>query len=245
MIKKIVEIDDNNNSNVFKELGVESVSVTTDKSDEAFGEAMLEQCRGDIDRLIVDAGGGNDTKKVLNSISDMKDEFLFIIPIGKSMSQLKNAIDTYELINLPDNTVFCLNNVSDISKVEDEFLFWYGSKELGIKKSKYIDAPTLLLEYTPFFEIAASKGLTISQLAELYQLFGNNPYKAIIEATDEKEEQSRLMEQWRMAKFAHNYLENNLEQFKNLTDNFDKICVCNTKGGVGKSTISWQILTAI
>lgn len=251
---RIIEIDDNNNtSKSYKNnTSFEMLSVDTSQADEAFQDAILKGFELEKSlNLIIDAGGGNDSKLVLNTISEneLSDEMLFIIPVMNSMSSASNAIETFQLINKPENTILVLNNYMT-QDVKKEFLFFFGSKDYGIDSLyEALAEPNIVaIPNTPLFEIAALNGMTISQMAQISKDISAQdvPYRELFykESGGDEAEFKRLDNQYKQSKKARLYIEQNLPALAEAVESSgkNKICVVSTKGGAGKSTLSFNLL---
>lgn len=245
---RIIEIDDNNNSNVFKNVDFEAVSVTTQKGDEALQDALFEQIANDYS-IVLDSGGGNDSKKVLGFIHDSgeADNFTYIIPMNNSRAQIQNAKDTFQLINRPEQCIFVLNQVHNMENFENEFLFFFGNKDLGIQPAFKDKVKYLTLGYTPAFELAAMHQQTITQLASLAQTLEGQDLKTLFfeQSGGDKNKYLALFAKYRQSQLAHKYCLDTLPQFAQALKEAKNVCIANTKGGVGKSTIAWQIISHI
>ncbi|MDD2448445.1 MAG: hypothetical protein PHS42_03655 [Sulfurimonas sp.] len=242
---RILEIDNNNNSNVFyNSQVVDSVSVKVEGAEEAFSDMMFEMMADDI-RLVCDLGGGDDSKAGLKIISSSGIPFIYLIPIGNSLAQLQNAYDTYNMIGDPENTIFVLNQATSIEKAKEEFVFWYGSDKYGTEAfcDKIKNPKTIVVPRTPLFELAAMDGVTISELAQ----FGDGIEKAdamslfFEKSGGDKEVFKNLKRKYDQSKLAREYLDGVLSQFKKLIKDTNCIAVASSKGGVGKSTISYHL----
>lgn len=246
---KLIEIDDNNNSNIFEDVSFEMVSVTTREGDEVLEDALFEQMADDV-KICLDAGGGNDCRTVLKTLKNKNeiDNFYYVIPIGNSRAQIQNAKDTYDLIDCPDNCVFILNQVHDLEDIKKEFLFFFGNEKLNIEsafdleKVKYLTIP-----YSPVFELAAMHGKTVSQLAEMARKLDGIDIKSLFyeESNGDKTEFKRLYSQHKQSKMAEDYLDDLLPKLEKEFENVKNICIAQTKGGVGKSTLSAHLFTHI
>lgn len=244
----ILEIDDNNNSNVFhKSQAIEAVSVDISNGEETFGEMLFEQMATGSN-LIVDLGGGNDSKKGLEIIRKAdRGDWLYIIPVGNSLSSGKNAKDTFELIGRPENTIFALNQVYDMSKVQKDWMFWFGNKSLGIKSlaKELGDPKTIMIPLSPFFEIAATAGYTVGEFAEICE-----PFLEMQDIRDvmfeksgkDKDKYLKIWGQYCQSVEARNMLGKFIPQICDLLGQPKNVVLCSTKGGVGKSTLSFHVL---
>jgi MinD-like ATPase involved in chromosome partitioning or flagellar assembly len=244
---KIIEIDDNNNSNVFNDTSFESVSVTTKHGKDTFRKAIFEQMVDESNYIIIDAGGGNDSKMVLETLAKegSSDDFLYVIPVTNSLSQAKNAIDTFSLINKPEQTLFVLNQVHE--SAEEEFLFWFGNDELGIESVEEQlgqKVNFVILKRSPIFELAASNGFTIEQLAEIARAIETKDTNKLFfeQSNGDMQTWQKLKNQYEQSQMADEYLIENLDALKQAVSGFRNVAVVSTKGGVGKSTLSWHLL---
>lgn len=245
---KIIEIDDNNNSNIFENVGFEAVSVTTKQGDEALQDALFEQMTDDTS-IILDSGGGNDARKVIKMLEDMgeSDNFHYLIPVGNSRAQAQNAKDTYDLIGKPDKCIFILNQVHDLEDVQTEFLFFFGNDELGIKPIFTKKVEWLALGYSPAFELAAGVGKTIANLAAIAENLKNENIRKLFyeQSGGDKAEFKRMYSQYKQSLIANEYLSINLPELLKKLKGAQNICLASTKGGVGKSTIGWHLMPLI
>lgn len=245
---RIIEIDDNNNSNIFKNANFEAVSVTTSKGDEVLQDALFEQIASDCS-IILDSGGGNDSRKVLKLLADSgeSDNFTYLIPMNNSRAQIQNAKDTYELINKPDRCIFILNQVHKLDQVEKEFLFFFGDKNLGIAPAFKQKVNYVVIGYSPAFELAALHGQTISQLATIAEKLEGQEVKTLFfeQSGGDKQKYMNLFSKYRQSQLAYEYLKTALPPLAEVLKNSQNVCLANTKGGVGKSTISWQLVSYI
>ncbi|ABB44902.1 hypothetical protein Suden_1625 [Sulfurimonas denitrificans DSM 1251] len=247
----ILEIDDNNNSNVFhKSQVIESKSVVISDGEEAFGEMLFEQMSTGSN-LIVDLGGGNDSKKGLEIIKKAdRGDWTYIVPVGNSLSSAKNAKDTFELIGRPENTVFALNQVYDMSTIRKDWMFWFGNKALGISSlfEELNNPKTIMIPLNPFFEIAATAGYTVGEFAQICEPFLEMPdiREVMFEKSGrDKNKYLKLWGQYCQSVEAKNTLDKFMPQIADTLGQPSNIAVCSTKGGVGKSTLSHHVLSLL
>lgn len=246
---KILEIDDNNNSNVFGNSEViDCMSVKVDGSEDAFTDVLFEQMANGV-KLVLDLGGGNDSRAGLKLIKDSGVAFTYIIPVGNSLSQLQNAVETYNLINEPENTVFALNQVNDMDKIKKDWIFWFGSEEFGIDSvSEKLNNPKIIfIPRSPLFELSALHGITISELATIGNGIPREKYLNILfkQSGGDKEIFKSLNSKYKQSVLAKEYLELVMESLKEAVGTTKNIAVVSTKGGVGKSTIAWHLAPLI
>lgn len=137
---KYIEIDNSNDttkalerSETFKN---KMISIMTDKADEELYAATFEALKEDK-VIIVDIGGGTDTREIIDLINEqfthMNSEINFILPFENSYKQMPNLLNTYNLIDNPENTYFVKNKVIPFKDKKDEYIFFEGSKIKGVE----------------------------------------------------------------------------------------------------------------
>lgn len=247
---KLIEIDDNNSSTaIFDKTELfEAVSVTTKDGEDAFTDASFEQMANDSHINIFDFGGGNDSRKGLEMLANFGgDDFLYVIPVMNSLAGSKNAIDTFQLINKPKQTLFILNNVQKKEEFEKEFLFWFGSLELDIPSvyEALGKANFEVVEYSPILEISAMSGLTVLELAQFSKNFSGDAKSEIFKISEgDKNKYKKIMSKYKQSILAEKFVNANIPQIAKIVKKYKNIAVCSTKGGVGKTTLSAHILPA-
>ena len=130
----IFEIDNNNKSSL-KNSKINFKTLDLDKAEEGLQEADYNF----QDINVIDVGGGDDTKAVLNYINK-NDIFIdaYFIPFLNDFEQIHNVKKTIELIKKVDSNakiILVLNKVKSLEKegIEEQFLFIFGSKKYGIE----------------------------------------------------------------------------------------------------------------
>lgn len=130
---KIFEIDDNNKTR-YKNSKIEIVNLNLKKIDEAILEAEISDYIN-----IIDCGGGNDTKEILQTFADNFVEVkTFFIPILSDYEQIYNLENTIKLIRKyykKEDIVILLNRAINLDKQDllEQFVFLFGNEELNIK----------------------------------------------------------------------------------------------------------------
>jgi len=170
---EILEIDDNNQSSIFtkSEFIKRFESIKVKECESKLEELTFKLLDETKEVLIIDCGGGNDTKKVINNIkelnlSDLAD-VTFIVPIMNSYMQAKNAEGMKDLLT-NKKVIYALNGVVDTSSVRKDWLFWYGSDLLGLEnfEEKLGFPKSVKIPHSHYFEIAALNKMTISDFAK-------------------------------------------------------------------------------
>ena len=138
--KEIVyfQLDDNNKVDISSS-AVTIKNYTIKKTDAVIDKIELDVNLDNDSVNIIDIGGGNDTREVLNYIRSDQNNFgtdiEFFIPINSNLSQQKNIKDTIELIKQnfgKANITLVLNGVMDIEEYKKEFINIFGDDVYGI-----------------------------------------------------------------------------------------------------------------
>lgn len=170
---KIFEIDNNNITNVFHRSTVIKENTQTVKTtDKNIAAEIIFETMTSNDELIIDAGGGDDALRVIDIIKSIgQAKINWFIPLNRNLAQLKNALNTYEQIQDPQNTYFILNGYTSLEQVKEEFLFYFGNTNMnieGVRQSLNIEQE-FMIPFSNYFEIAEMQNLTIADLAKISQ----------------------------------------------------------------------------
>jgi len=130
------QLDDNNkiianSSNI--EIKEYQLNETTNAIDGIELETMFDKNKVNI----IDCGGGNDTKAVIENLANSNIEnLIFIIPVTQMLSSRHNVEETIKLITqkFKKQTIYLiLSMVHDFKNIEKDFISVYGDKVFGIK----------------------------------------------------------------------------------------------------------------
>lgn len=169
---KLIEIDlaneshDMSDSLIFKD-NIEQVRDVKDTS------ILNKLIRANIDNEVItvlDIGSGADTLEAIEQFQKVSYiQIKYIIPIDSSLRNLKNAKQTIEKIGENQNISFVLNKVFDASKIQEQFLFFFGSKKMKISsfKDKYPSFKFASIPYSNFFELASVDSYSIADMAQI------------------------------------------------------------------------------
>lgn len=168
---RVIELDNSNISMLFSNsriLGDEkAISLKLDEKSKAIGSMIFQIANNKEMDYILDIGGGDDIKALIESLKNLKLEKTWLIPLNSDRKYLNNASETFEMINDPKNTFFILNRVYGKEALEIEFMYFLGNSKFGIKpwsenfaKSKYLTVP-----HSNFFQIAEDAFQTLLDLA--------------------------------------------------------------------------------
>jgi MinD-like ATPase involved in chromosome partitioning or flagellar assembly len=170
---KQIEFDNNNNSLKYKNSKVfnaqNSKTVMLKQKDKEIADILFDAMSEPDIEYIVDIGGGDDTFAILDALKNVKIAKTYYIPTLKIKKYLENAAKTFEYINDPKNTIFVLNQYSDLSNIKKEFTYFFGAKAKGIKPASPIfkDAKFIAVPYTDSFQIAEDEEMAILDFAEM------------------------------------------------------------------------------
>lgn len=133
------QLDDNNNLTI----NSEAVKIKNYKITKT--EDVIDSIELDIDLEneivnIIDIGGGNDTKDVLEYLKRNGDDFVnnitFFVPTDNDLQHTKNLTDTLELIQdtfKDAEIILVLNGVNDMNAYKEEFINIFGDEVYNIK----------------------------------------------------------------------------------------------------------------
>ena len=193
---KIFEIDNNNVTNVFHQSTIIKDNTQTVKtSDKNIAAEIIFQTMTSNDELIVDAGGGDDALKVIEIVKSIGEAKInWFIPLNRNLAQLKNALNTYEQINDPQNTYFILNGYTSINDIADEFLFYFGNTDMNIEgiRDQLKIQREFAIPFSNYLEIAEMQNLTIADLAKISQELTKEEAKALFFEKFQNDKQSFL-----------------------------------------------------
>jgi len=171
---RLVEIDDHNKSAeiISGVVSLESFSVSAgiEETQKALFEVFNDE------DVVLDAGGGNDTNILLDSISGLgiSDKCVFYIPVLKNKSGMKNLLDVYHRIRSKSSSriIIILNQSKsyDNASLKSEFAYFFGDISLNITgafSDIYLDENlgVATIHDTNVFDLAESYKLTAYEIA--------------------------------------------------------------------------------
>jgi hypothetical protein len=173
---KLIEADDNNETaQTLKDSQfVQSISFDVANGIDNMQEALFDVF--DDQDIIIDAGGGNDSLKVVKAIGGLgvEDKIVFYIPLLRNKAGMKNVLDMYKLIRSFGNSkiVFILNKClsCDEKSIENEFKYFFGNEKFaidGIAKEVLSDDNTaiLMIEDSDVFDFAEDYSQPVWEIA--------------------------------------------------------------------------------
>lgn len=216
----ILEIDNNNISNVFSKSNIigASESITVAQCTEKLEEVAFSLLAETEEVLIIDCGGGDDTTKILSQIGELAFDELadvtYVVPLMNSLSQSKNAEDMAKLLK-GKKVVFAINAVTNFETIEKDWVFWFGSDFLGIESyyEKLGKPSCIFIPSSPLFEIAALHNMTIHDFAMPAEFISMADFqKALYEDTKgNKDEFKSNLQRFRQNLAAKNFLDSFLK----------------------------------
>jgi len=127
----VTEIDNNNFSSIYSNSTVVTGTSVTAKQNElekALNDADFDSFEGNV---IIDAGGGDDSSKVIKAIKEIGLEVEYWLPFTADFETLKVLQNTRELIgDAKTNLIF-----SNFYDIEKDFWFIFGNDEFGIDEN--------------------------------------------------------------------------------------------------------------
>lgn len=137
----IYELDDNNKTMFTESEHVQFMTLKVKDANSAISEidfTNMTQKEGSV-CSIIDIGGGNDTKIVLESIK--KSDFsclTYVVPINDDIEQINNMFDTIKMIKEADTEAkiyVLLNRVKEMDEesIRSQFINVFGSEKYGIQ----------------------------------------------------------------------------------------------------------------
>ena len=221
---KLIEIDDHNsslqfsNSQILNEKNMQTIKL--DKKDENIEKIFFEIMSDPNLDYIIDIGGSHNTDAVIPILKEVDFQKIWIIPVIRVKKYIENADTTADLINDPGNTIFLLNQYSILESIEDDFLYFFGNKNLGVQKeSKYFDANNYLaIPFSNAFQFSEDEEQTIFDLLQIASEVNPAAARKLFfeQAAGDQKEYLNLMSIYRQSKIA-------LDIFEEIKNNFSKI----------------------
>ncbi|MDX9813627.1 MAG: hypothetical protein RBS91_03055 [Sulfurimonadaceae bacterium] len=223
---ELIEIDNNNktvktfssSSLLENRMSSFDISAGTEKLEEVVINNMMDDTKINV----IDSGGGDGSKAVLNMIEKLKmtDETLFVIPFMPDYAQIENLIDTYKLVHNYQFIVL-VNNIN--LKDDDDMLFVNGDADLEIPdfrkmfKNKFYIVPK-----SKYFSIAAAKYKeTLYDFAKIaFEMEQKTAINLVKEQTNgNRDAMLAILRKYKEADNAKDYLETHeVAELKNFFD---------------------------
>lgn len=221
---EIIEIDNNNktttaflNTQILKgKITSLNIAEGTQKLEELVVTNMLDE-----DKIsVIDAGGGDDSLKVIHSFidQDLISDTLFIIPFMPDFVQLKNLVDTYNVLPSEAKILVVLNN-ADLSD-PDHHMFVKGNEDFEIPDISSTFTHFAVCPKSPLFSYAASRNKeTIKDLALLASQYNQKEILdyAKVKTKGDKDKMTKIYRNWKISRNAKAYLESEaIAQLKSI-----------------------------
>lgn len=205
---ELIEIDDNNRS---AEAFVDSTllqdrinSLNLTKSEEKLEELVIELINNEK-VIIIDAGGGNDSRKVFEMLekNDLAKQTLFIVPYTPDFLQIQGLKDTVNLVKEHD---FCvvLNSFQETKEAE---VFMSGDEDLSLPSFSKSFQNFFVVPQSLFFSYAIVRyKQTIADFAEIAYQYSQEQLLESVKNLS-KEEALTQYRKFKKAREARAYLE--------------------------------------
>jgi len=219
----IIEIDDNNknmdiynNSKVINSMQSIALKDALDRLQDVVFDLMEEK---ENHYIIIDSGGGNDTKEVVHLINELEiseiADLVYIVPFMSSRSQIHNIKEMVTSDIFKDQrVVYALNAVNDSLNLENEFLFWFGNEDLSIPSLyEELNKPeSFLIPATPLFDIATITGETLWDYADSARNFSAIEYLKFVKdnGVSERDQLKKHSTIYQKSKAMKDYIANYL-----------------------------------
>lgn len=220
----ILEIDNNNTTTTaFSNTQILKGRITSVKIDEGMKklEEVVVTNMLDKDNIsVIDAGGGDDSLKVIHSFidQDLISDTLFIIPFMPDFVQLKNLVDTYNALPSEAKILVVLNN-ADIND-PDHLMFIKGNEDYEIPDISSTFKHFAVCPKSPLFSYSASRNKeTIKDLALLASQYNKNEILeyAKTKTKSDKDKMTKIYRNWKISRNAKDYLESEaIAQLKSI-----------------------------
>ena len=218
---QVIEIDDNNDT--FKALQNSELlrdkitSCDIAKGTEKLEEIVIQNMLEDSNITIIDAGGGNDSKKVIESLKDqnMESDTLFIIPFFPDFGQIQNLFETVQLVQKEDYIVV----LNSYAGTKEDDMFIDGNEDFEIENlSKIFKDRFLIIPKTNLFSFSSTRNKeSIYDFAQRAFDFSQTEILewAKKETKADKETMLSIYRDWKISNTAKQYLESEkIENFK-------------------------------
>lgn len=220
----ILEIDNNNKTTTaFSNTQILKGKITSVNIDEGMQrlEELVINNMLDEDKIsVIDAGGGDDSLRVIHSFieQDLTADTLFVIPFMPDFVQLKNLVDTYNVLPSEAKILVVLNN-ADLSD-PDHLMFVKGNEDFEIPDISSTFEHFAICPKSPLFSYAASRNKeTIKDLALLASQYNKNEILeyAKTKTKSDKDKMTKIYRNWKISRNAKDYLESEaIAQLKSI-----------------------------
>lgn len=136
----VYEIDNNNKTKLTNSTRINFKNLSTKETEDAATDVSMAKLMEDDSELkIIDCGGGDDTKKVLEIFGKYDISGLtYVVPVNDDIEQVSNLKETINLINKNDKDAkiyLALNrcNSLDVNSIKEQFIGIYGSTKYNIE----------------------------------------------------------------------------------------------------------------
>jgi len=215
---KIYELDDNNRT-YYQNSKIEFNTLKTSKTEDVIDDVNIDLMLDENVINIIDAGGGNDTKAVLNGIQKAELKGLtYFIPVNDDFEQFENTKTTINVIREFDDKakIFLIFNRTTsfkLDEIKNQFIAFFGSEDYGIEGrfgeiANLIEKDFLILQNTQIISILKNFYNTT-----LYDFYHEN--KDLIENSE------KYKKEW--VQQGRDFFKKQMKHFRFAKDVFDLI----------------------
>jgi len=137
--KIIIHEIDNNNVTALNNSSLNFSNIKVTEQEKAIDTIDISIMRGKDEINIIDCGGGDDTKNILNFINTRAEfeDLIYLIPTNSNISQFKNTKETIELIRKYDkkSEIYLIFNKCrslENEELQKQFGIYFGNKDYGV-----------------------------------------------------------------------------------------------------------------
>ena len=215
---KVYELDDNNRT-YYHNSKIEFNTLKTSKTEDVIDDVNIDLMLDENVINVIDAGGGNDTKVVLNGIQKAElTELTYFIPVNDDFEQFENTKTTINVIREFDDKakIFLIFNRTTsfkLDEIKNQFIAFFGSEDYGIEGrfdeiAHLIERDFLILQNTQIISILKNFYNTT-----LYDFYHEN--KDLIEHSE------KYKKEW--VQQGRDYFKKQMKHFRFAKDVFDLI----------------------
>jgi len=215
---KVYELDDNNRT-YYKNSKIEFNTLKVSRTEDVIDDVNIDLMLDENVINIIDAGGGNDTKAVLDGIQKAELKGLtYFIPLNDDFEQFENTKLTIELIRSFDNNakIFLIFNRTisfKIDEIKSQFIAFFGSEDYGIEGrfdeiADLVEKDFLILQNTQIISI-------------LKNFYGTTLYDFYHDNKDLIENSEKYKKEW--VQHGRDYFKKQMKHFRFAKDVFDLI----------------------
>ena len=224
---------DDNNKIIADSQNIEIKEYQLDQATSAIDGIELDTMFDDNKVNIIDCGGGNDTKAVIENLSKSNiEKLMFIVPVTQMLSTRHNVEETIHFItqNFKKPTIYLmLSMVHDFKHIEKDFISIYGDEDFGIKPIELKNIKDIgAVPYLTFLQVLEiNKQILLDKYLEVSDLLKNEQkdIKDFALALKKKVEAGEIDNE--TAKKEYSNFKDKIRAAKRIKEDSDKIIEAN------------------